>query len=648
MAKAGFEKASAIQEMTIGPILSGQDIFAQAETGSGKTGAFAIPILEQILRDDSIDDVPAHETRYVVLSPTRELAQQTFKVFQNFGKELGIKSCCVIGGENIDKQKQQIDKGVHVLVATPGRMVDLLKQKIVGIKHCKAIVFDEADRLFEMGFKSDIEFILKGTPKDRQIIMVSATNNQEVLSTAYKYNSNPEELKLNEDSLLVDNIDHQLAMISKDEKFPLLVTLLRKYHGGPGIVFCNTQFQTHLVAQWLINMNLKAKAISGRLAQNKRTRLMQDFRAGKIEILVCTDVAARGLDIKDVNLVVNYDLPVEAANYVHRIGRTGRAGKDGKAISFCAHEDCEFLDSIYELIESKIPKMDLNDEDFAKDICPKPYIDKKSLKEVERNPKTKPEKKVNTKNRTNRENTKKHMNNSSKDKKETEMKAQINTPEVVTRPKIDRRFFEITTYNENTAKHQAMEFFRIYDESLIGHDLVKKGPRKFIIFGARENQYKFFIKPIYKKLLLPFLIEMINKMGLDLFVKVAFKPTNLYVNFSGKDEKMLAENSFELLNAFEYLIKNFLQSKVVLHQDLKIHVKCSKGKAQNKNNDEHKLQKLARSMRKKVLETKKPVALKPMNANERRIIHQFFQDDKQVETLSVGEGRLKKVELRPV
>lgn len=623
--------------MTMEPILSGKDIFAQAETGSGKTGAFVIPILEQILRDNKEGSIGAHESRYVILSPTRELAQQTFKVCNMFGKELGIDSCCVIGGENIDKQKKLINEGVHILVATPGRMVDLIKQKVVALKECKAVVFDEADRLFEMGFKKDIEFILGSTPKERQIIMLSATSNQEVLSTVYKFNSHPEELKLNEDSLLVDHLDHKLAMVEKKEKFPLLVSLLRKKEDAYAIVFCNTQFQTHSVAEWLRAMGFKAKPISGRMAQNKRTKLMKDFREKKVTILVCTDVAARGLDIKDVNLVINYDLPPEAANYVHRIGRTGRAGEEGQAISFCAYEDCEYLDPIYELIDAKIPKMDLSDDDFAKDLCKKPFIDKKSLKVVtdDRPDRNKDKPKHKKENRERRERPKQEM----KEKKER-------VPRERNEKRVDRRFFEFTSTSEKIATIKAMDFFTIHDEGLIGHEILEQGPKKFFLFGPRQTKYKFFIKPIYKKILLPFLIEIVTRMHLDLYVKVAFKPNTLYVNFSGKDEKFLTENKFELLNAFEYLIKNYLQSRVVLHSNLKIQVKCSKGKAQSKDSkDEQRILKIAKSMRKKVLEKKEPIKLKPMNSAERRIVHQFFQDDKQIKTSSIGEGRLKQVEL---
>ncbi|MBT3980390.1 MAG: DEAD/DEAH box helicase [Bacteriovoracaceae bacterium] len=688
--EAGFKKASPIQELTLAPILSGKDIFAQAETGSGKTAAFVIPILEQILRDDKSGSIEAHETRYAVLCPTRELAQQTFKVFQEFGKSLGVESCCVIGGESMSRQKELINQGVHVLIATPGRFADLLKQKVVGLAHCKGVVFDEADRLFDMGFKKDIEFILSKTSDHRQLIMLSATSNQDVLRTAYKFKSVPEELRLNEDSLLVDHIDHKLAMISGEEKFPFLVKLLRDKENAYAIVFCNTQIQTHCVAEWLILMGFKAKPISGRLPQNKRTKLMADFREKKVTILVCTDVAARGLDIKNVNLVVNYNLPQEAANYVHRIGRTGRAGEEGNAVSFCAHEDCEYLDPIYDMIESKIEKLDVEDSDFATDICKKPYLDRNTMRvstsrgDRERRPRKeygdkdrgssrerRPERQSRGRsdlrsdnrsdNRTRagvaaKTNERGGQNHSDRAPKREE---KVSQNVEVSRKSEDKRFLELTAYGVSDVSSKALRFFKIDDETLLGHEVLEAGPKKYILFGPRKTKYKFFVKPIYKKLLLPFLIEVIKDGGFDLHVKVSYRPTSLLVSFSGKDDKLLADNRYELLNAFEHIIKTYLQSRVVLHRNLKIQVKCFKPGEKNKPNDKRGreatgrrdndkwLIKLAETTKKKVLDLGEPVKLKPLNASERRIIHQHFQDDSEIKTSSIGDGRYKQVMLSP-
>jgi len=648
--KSGFEKASAIQEMTINPILEGKDILALAETGSGKTGAFAIPIIEQILRDEeNIEgDFPI---RYVVLSPTRELAQQTFKVFNLFGKDLGIKSVCVIGGESMDKQKDAIVKGVQVLVATPGRLKDLINQKIVKLDKCKGVVFDEADRLFDMGFKKDIEYILGKIDDQRQLIMVSATTNMDVLNTAHKFRSHPLELKLNDDgNLLVESIHHSLAMVSSHEKFPLLVNLLRKEEDHYAIVFCNTQFQTHLVAEWLRAMGFKAKPISGRLPQNKRTRLMQEFREKEVTILVCTDVAARGLDIKDVSFVINYDLPQEAANYVHRIGRTGRAGKNGRAISLCAHEDCEHLDDIYKYIDQKIEKMVLTDEDFATDICKKPQIDYKSLRLRDENSPSRDSR--NSRGRDNRRDGKRD----SRDRKPRDRKPDPVIDNYVKPvrpaddlgyqgPPVNRKVFEVVVNDEKAAINKAKDWFNQKDTDLYHVELLEKGKRKFILFGSRSNKYKVTIKPIYKKLLEPFLKEMITWMGLDLEVRVSFKKPSLRVSFSGKDEGLMVRNNNELLESFEHLTKKHLSQITRTHDGLKINFRCH-----NKTkNQESSLMKLVDKLAKEVLKTGKPVKMrKPLNPAERRLVHQHLEGNKKVKTVSLGDGRMKNIEIQPI
>ncbi len=620
--------------------MEGKDIFAQAETGSGKTCAFALPILEQILRAGKEGKVETNDAPYVVLSPTRELAQQTHRVFEQFGKPLGIESCCVIGGESLERQRTEVEKGSHVLVATPGRMFDLIKQKIVSLEKCQCVVFDEADRLFDMGFKKEIVSILKEAPLDRQLIMLSATSNQDVLRTAYEFKSDPTELRLNADSLLVDDIDHRLALVSREEKFPLLVNILRQREDAYAIVFCNTQVQTHTVAEWLIKMGFKAKPISGRLPQNKRTKLMEEFRSKQITILCCTDVAARGLDIKNVNLVINYDLPQDPAHYVHRIGRTGRAGEEGYALSFCAHEDCEFLDPICDLIETKIKKVDLGDSDFATDICPKPYIDKKTLRvsaPKERNPRTEKRSYPRNEKQAPRQETKK------------ENVAMMKTERRTTAG--DKRFLELTSYGLKKAMPEAMSRLRITDDALLGYQVLEEGKRKFFIFGPKETKYKFYVKPIYSKLLLPFLIQTMKLAKLDLYVKVSYRPGSLLISFSGNDEGLLCARKFELLNAFDYLIQNYLQSRVVLHRDMKIKVRCarsneSRPKVENadRRQEEELLIQMGKKIKEQVLASGEPLKLKPMGPRDRRIIHQFFEDDDQVKTVSLGNDHHKEIE----
>jgi len=631
----GFEYSTPIQELTIPIILDGKDLFAQAETGSGKTGSFAIPVLEQILRNKN-DDI------YIVLSPTRELAQQTFKVFSEFGNPLGIESVCVIGGESSDKQKGAIVEGAKIIVGTPGRICDLIKQKVIIGSKCNCVIFDEADRLFEMGFNKDNEFVLKSVRPGRQLIMVSATNNQEVFRTAYKFNSNPEEVKLNEDSLTVDNINQQVAMISEEEKMPYLVHLLRQNDDAYAIVFCNTQYMTSLVALWLEQMGFKVKPISGRLPQNTRTKLLQDFRDKKITILVCTDVAARGLDIKDVNLVVNYDMPHEAANYVHRIGRTGRAGKKGLAIGFCGFDDCENLDGIMEYIGQTIPKADIDDKDFATDIVKRPRIDSKTLKPYENN-KTKDVKKMKSE---------KPMRNETPKKEEVEKEV-----------KMYERFFEVSSYNYGDAEAKALNYFAINEVSILENSIIEAGKKKFLLFGPKLTKYKFSVKPIYRKVLLPFLIQIFKKMGLRVYVNVSYNHPNVSVVFSGEDAGLLLKNRFELHNAIKDIALTYLGNKISRSSDTKINFKTEAGDRKptdhnNKNSnsrpntrtrsnakDDTYLHGLVDKVKKEVLETEASVLMKKLNPADRRIIHQYVEKDPKFKSSSVGEGRFKQIEI---
>ncbi len=629
--KCGFETASAIQELTIDPILEGKDILALAETGSGKTASFAIPIIEHIIHDDL---VKVDEVHYVVLSPTRELAQQTAKVFKDLGSDSGIKTICVIGGESLEKQKEEINKGVHIIIATPGRLVDLLKQKAVYIDRSYGIVFDEADRLFDMGFQKDIEYTLGQMPDDRQLIMVSATTNMAVLNTAYKFNSTPIELKLNEDNMVVDHIDHKLAMINENEKMGLLVNLIRNHEDAYALVFCNTKFQTHLVAEWLIAMDFKAKAISGGLSQSKRTKLIKDFRSKETTILVCTDVAARGLDIKDVNLVINYDLPQDAANYVHRIGRTGRAGSEGEAISFCSFDDCEYLDPIQEFIGDKIPKFEVGPEDISKQLSKKPFIDRKTFKVVDRTtgkPLTQEEK----------DKRKKPQRKKTRKKVERPISSQtVQKPVKEIEKKSSAPTFTIQADSQESAKKAALEFFKIKYDSQLSLDESQEGRKKFFLFGKRLTKFTFSLRPTYKKLVMPFLIELIKKANLSLFAKFSFNGKDIKIFFSGKDEKLLTRDNNELLQAIEHLTRLHLYNSADIPREVRLSFKCKGLK-----NQEDSLIKMVERETAKVLDTREPVTLKALNASDRRLVHQHLDKHKEVKTVSIGEGRMKKIKI---
>lgn len=635
--KCGFTTASAIQELTIDPILEGKDILALAETGSGKTASFAIPIIEHIIHDDLVEVDDVH---YVVLSPTRELAQQTAKVFNDLGNDSGIKTICVIGGESLAKQKEQINKGVHIIIATPGRLVDLLKQKAVLIDRTYGIVFDEADRLFDMGFQKDIEYTLAQMPDDRQLIMVSATTNMAVLNTAYKFNSTPIELKLNEDNMVVDHIDHKLAMINANEKMGLLVNLIRNHEDAYALVFCNTKFQTHLVAEWLIAMDFKAKAISGGLSQSKRTKLIKDFRSKDTTILVCTDVAARGLDIKDVNLVINYDLPQDAANYVHRIGRTGRAGSEGEAISFCSFDDCEYLDPIQEFIGDKIPKFEVGPEDISKKLSKKPFIDRKTFKVVDRTtgkPLTQEQK--DKRKKPLRKKTQKRSQTTEKvDMQVSEQ--QITKPAKRIKKKPTAPTFVIQADSQESAKKAALAFFKIKYDSQLSLDESTPGRKKFFLFGKRLTKFTYSLRPTYKKIVMPFLIDLIKKANLKLYAKFSFNGKNIKIFFSGKDEKMLTRDNNELLQALEHLTRLHLYNSVEVPREVRLNFKCKGLK-----NQEDYLIKMVERETAKVLDTREPVTLKALNASDRRLVHQHLNKHKEVKTVSVGDGRMKKIQI---
>jgi ATP-dependent RNA helicase RhlE len=624
----GFDNPTPVQAKVIPTIMEGKDVLALAETGSGKTAAFAIPLIQKALEQEL-------KTLKLILSPTRELAQQTFTTFKSLGEELGVKCANVIGGESIQKQKDTLEDVVQVVVGTPGRVLDLAKQKVLDLSQVDTVVFDEADKLFDMGFKKEIEAILDKIPRQRQLILMSATSNQELLHTAYKFHSEPEEITLNEDALIVENIDHALAMLSREEKFPYLVNLLRKQEDAYAIIFCNTQFKTHEVSEWLVAMGFKASSISGKLPQKKRTQLMKDFRSKETTILVCTDVAARGLDIKNVNIVINYDLPNEAANYVHRIGRTGRAGEKGYAVSLCAYEDCDNLEAIYNLIEQKIPKLEVAEGDFADDICPKPYLDRKTLKVQENNKKRRPQKPTRSPKRDDGKGRPRQQ------KKEPTMQQQTFKPQLKT--------YTITSTSLIEAQDKALKHFGINDNKRIAYTVKEKGKKKFIFFGKQEVTYDFYINSPYQKMLKEFTEQLIAKMQMNLDFTIQENRSSLTLFFKGADIGLMLTNRRQLLSAVELVIKQHMQKKVRLPRNMRLQVMAigDNPKPQEKNNEDF-LIKLAEKLKKQVIESGSPTFTKTLNPAERRIIHQHLQDETQVETSSIGDGRFKKVKISPL
>ncbi len=349
-----------------------------AQTGTGKTAAFLLPLIERVLRsgkptgDEDIDQRGfenwEHNHFNLVLVPTRELAEQVKEVALDFLKGTDHRVVVVYGGVSIDKQIQQLEKGFTFLIATPGRLIDLYKNHKVDLKQVRSITFDEADRMFDMGFKDDMKYILRRIPENRQLLLFSATLNLDVFNVAYQFGANPVEIKVSEDKKTADNVDDKIFHLGRDEKPGHLLGILERLKPKQVIIFTNFKSQVERVAEFLNKNNHKAVGISSLLSQSQRTRVMSRFREeGGENILVATDVAARGLDVEGVDLVINYELPDDAENYVHRIGRTGRAGEKGKAFSFVSDKDVEALDRIHKYLGRSVEADWMEDNELPKD-----------------------------------------------------------------------------------------------------------------------------------------------------------------------------------------------------------------------------------------------------------------------------------------
>lgn len=374
----GFTTPTPVQEKTIPLILKGQDIAALAPTGTGKTGAFLLPLIDRVLlgREGS----PAGFTDWktgqfnLVLLPTRELADQVQQSFLNWTQGMDLQSVVVVGGENMDKQIQAIKQGVQFVFSTPGRLLDLYREHQIDLKQVRGLVFDEADRLFDMGFKDDMVYILQRVPRERQLLLFSATLNFEVLETAYSFGSEPVEVSLGSAQLKSDNVEDKILHISHEDKGLYLLSVIKSSPAKQIIVFTNYKNQVDLLATFLRANQVSALGISSLLSQPQRQKVMAQFRADHptqaCQVLVATDVAARGLDVTGVDLVVNYELPQDAESYVHRIGRTGRAGELGKAYSLVCDRDLDSLKRIESYLKQPLETLFLEDAELIKDFTP--------------------------------------------------------------------------------------------------------------------------------------------------------------------------------------------------------------------------------------------------------------------------------------
>jgi ATP-dependent RNA helicase RhlB len=362
--ESGFVRCTPIQALTLPFALQGRDIAGQAQTGTGKTAAFLVAVLNRLLTRPAMVDRKIGDPRAVILAPTRELAIQIEKDFRNIGRHTGLTSALIYGGVDYDKQREMLKDGVDIVIATPGRIIDYLKQHVVSFRSVEAVVLDEADRMFDLGFIKDIRFLLRRMPPpaERQGLLFSATLSHRVLELAYDHMNEPEKLTVEADNVTADRVRQVVYFPASEEKMPLLLNMLGKLEEHRSIIFINTKVVAERVTRSLERQGHRVATLSGDVPQAKRERLLGRFQRGDIEILVATDVAARGLHIPAVSHVFNFDLPQDAEDYVHRIGRTARLGAEGDAISFACDRYAMALPDIEAYIGQKIPTASITAE----------------------------------------------------------------------------------------------------------------------------------------------------------------------------------------------------------------------------------------------------------------------------------------------
>ncbi len=350
VADKGYTEPSPIQAQAIPPVLEGRDVMAAAQTGTGKTAGFTLPILERLSNGQRLHK--SNQVRVLILTPTRELAAQVGESVATYGRNLPLTSAVVFGGVKINPQMQKLRKGVDVLVATPGRLLDLYGQNAVRFKHLEILVLDEADRMLDMGFIHDIRKILNLLPKERQNLMFSATFSDEIRTLAKGIVSNPVEIAVGERNTTVKSVTQLVHPVDKKQKSALLAKLIKDNGWEQALVFSKTKHGANRLATFLETKGINAAAIHGNKSQGARTKALADFKRGSVRILVATDIAARGLDIDQLPQVVNFDLPNVPEDYVHRIGRTGRAGATGHAVSLVCADEHKQLRDIERLIKN--------------------------------------------------------------------------------------------------------------------------------------------------------------------------------------------------------------------------------------------------------------------------------------------------------
>ena len=357
VAESGYTDPTPIQSQAIPIVLAGKDILGGAQTGTGKTAGFTLPLLQRLARHASTSTSPArHQTRALILAPTRELAMQVYESVKTYSKHIPLRSTCIYGGVDMKAQVAELRRGIEIVIATPGRLLDHVQQKTIQLNQVEMLVLDEADRMLDMGFIPDIKRILELLPASRQSLLFSATFSDEIKKLADQMLKDPQLIEVARRNMVSETITHVVHPVSAGMKRNLLAHLLRHQPDTQALVFVATKIVCGRLAHFLERSGISADAIHGDKGQQQRTETLEAFKAGKLRVLVATDVAARGIDIDELPNVINFELPHTAEDYVHRIGRTGRAGHKGNAVSLVCSEEKHYLADIQKLIKLEIPQ----------------------------------------------------------------------------------------------------------------------------------------------------------------------------------------------------------------------------------------------------------------------------------------------------
>ncbi|MCH9822612.1 MAG: DEAD/DEAH box helicase [Bacteroidetes bacterium] len=354
----GFKRPTDIQFKAIPNILNGEDVLAVAQTGTGKTAAFAIPIIHKVQENKRFKKDLGIQA--LVMVPTRELALQITKVFHELARNTKVRTISIYGGVEQETQQESLERGIDILVATPGRMFDFLNQKSIDLRNLKTLILDEADQMLALGFYKDIKDVLHNIPADRQTLFFSATINEEIKKLAYSLVTNPIRIQLSPKDPVSKNVSHALAFIEMDDKRFFLERYIKDFEALKILVFVRTKVRAERVKAAMERVNLSIECMHGDVEQNERIEILNRFKNNDTKVLITTDVNARGIDIPNVDLVINYDMPDVAENYVHRIGRTGRGRAKGTAVSFCAKEERDYLEAIENYTGVKITRIEID------------------------------------------------------------------------------------------------------------------------------------------------------------------------------------------------------------------------------------------------------------------------------------------------